>query len=232
MKGYKAFYYDWTCMNSFQYEIGKIYEMDQNEIQMCKKGFHFCQVPLSVHNYNPGYTNGCKYAEIKASGKILEDNDKCVCSRIEIIKELSLEQIRDLSSGLFIKIDGTKRYYLNGQLHCSNGPAIEYVNGIKEWWVHGERHRLDGPAIEDCNGTNEWWIVGNRDRKDGPAIENVNGRKEWWVNGERHRFDGPAIEDCTGRKEWWVHGERHRLDGPAIEDCNGTKEWWIVGKKR
>lgn len=47
-----------------------------------------------------------------------------------------------------IEIDkyGTKRYRLNGKLHCEDGPAIEYSDGSKAWYINGKRHRLDGPA--------------------------------------------------------------------------------------
>ena len=44
--------------------------------------------------------------------------------------------------------DGTKEWYLNGQLHRVDGPAIEYASGTKAWWLNGKRHRVDGPAIE------------------------------------------------------------------------------------
>jgi len=37
------------------------------------------------------------------------------------------------------KIDsyGTKRWYLNGELHCEDGPAVEWADGNKEWWLNG-----------------------------------------------------------------------------------------------
>jgi hypothetical protein len=91
-KGYKAFNDDWTCVNNFKYLIGKTYIMNENEIELCKKGFHFCRVPIDVCNYYRG--DNCKYAEIFASGKILENGNKCVCNQIEIIRELSLHQIQ------------------------------------------------------------------------------------------------------------------------------------------
>ena len=34
--------------------------------------------------------------------------------------------------------DGTKYWYLNGNLHREDGPAIERSNGTKEWWLNGE----------------------------------------------------------------------------------------------
>ena len=34
--------------------------------------------------------------------------------------------------------DGTREWYLNGQLHRGeDGPAIEYANGSREWWLKG-----------------------------------------------------------------------------------------------
>ena len=33
--------------------------------------------------------------------------------------------------------DGTKEWYLNGQLHREDGPAIERVDGYKSWWLNG-----------------------------------------------------------------------------------------------
>ena len=81
--------------------------------------------------------------------------------------------------------DGTKVWFLNGKLHRTDGPAIEYADGGKEWWLDGRLHRVDSPAIE-C----------------------PDGSKAWWLNGELHRTDGPAIEYPDGSKEWWLHSEK------------------------
>ena len=63
---------------------------------------------------------------------------------------------------LHIFPDGTKFWYLNGQRHREDGPAIEYANGHKSWYRNGQRHREDGPAIERANGDKEYWIKGQR----------------------------------------------------------------------
>jgi hypothetical protein len=34
--------------------------------------------------------------------------------------------------------DGNKFWYLNGERHRVDGPAIEYFNGKKEWYYRGE----------------------------------------------------------------------------------------------
>ena len=30
--------------------------------------------------------------------------------------------------------------------------------GTQAWYVNGQRHRLDGPAVISAAGTQEWWV--------------------------------------------------------------------------
>jgi hypothetical protein len=52
--------------------------------------------------------------------------------------------------------------------HCVDGPAVEYISGSsitlghKEWWVDGQLHREDGPAIIYADGIEEWWYRDHR----------------------------------------------------------------------
>ena len=56
---------------------------------------------------------------------------------------------------------GTREFYnSDGQLHRTNGPAIEYANGTKYWYQNGACHRIDGPAIEWDSGGKAWFING------------------------------------------------------------------------
>ena len=56
-----------------------------------------------------------------------------------------------------------------GELHCTDGPAVEDKDGYCEWWLNGERHRVDGPAIELPNGRREWWLNGEFIKSGGDA---------------------------------------------------------------
>lgn len=47
-KFYKGFNEDLTC-RGFQYEEGKTYE--ENEANLCHKGFHACEDPLDCFSY-------------------------------------------------------------------------------------------------------------------------------------------------------------------------------------
>ena len=84
-----------------------------------------------------------------------------------------------------VKVDnGDKSWYLNGELHREDGPAIEFSNGNKLWYLNGKLHREDGPAVEWSSGDKHWYLNGKLHREDGPAISRRNGGKEWYLNGQ------------------------------------------------
>jgi len=59
---------------------------------------------------------------------------------------------------------GTIKYLNeNWDYHQPNGPAyISKDSKYKSWWINGQRHRLDGPAIERRDGTKSWYLNGNK----------------------------------------------------------------------
>ena len=88
---------------------------------------------------------------------------------------------------------------------------IEYTvkvhsNGDKYWYLNGQLHREDGPAVESSNGDKYWYLNGQRHREDGPAVEGTDGSKYWYLNGQLHREDGPAVEWRAGDKSWYLNG--------------------------
>jgi len=80
-----------------------------------------------------------------------------------------------------------------------------YEDGHKEWYLNGQRHREDGPAIESADGYKSWYLNGKLHREDGAACEFADGYKSWYLNGQRHREDGPAIENADGNKFWYLN---------------------------
>ena len=74
-------------------------------------------------------------------------------------------------------------WYLNGQLHREDGPAVESANGYKSWFLNGQLHREDGPASQLADGTKSWYQNGQRHRTNGPAFERADGTKMWFLNG-------------------------------------------------
>jgi hypothetical protein len=63
---------------------------------------------------------------------------------------------------LTINDQGDKYWWLNGNPHRIDGPAIEYANGNKSWRLHGKHHRVDGPAIEFTDGNIYWCLNGTQ----------------------------------------------------------------------
>ena len=116
--------------------------------------------------------------------------------------------------------DDTKRWYLNGQLHREDGPAIERANGTRIWYLNGKLHRVGGPAAECTDGTKHWYINDKLHREDGPAIVRVTGTREWYLNNvllteeeftkkvKKKKFIAAEIETLTsygikvGQDEW------------------------------
>jgi len=63
----------------------------------------------------------------------------------------------DIKNDLIVDYYGTKFWYLNGQFHREDGPAVEYADGTKYWYLNGKRHREDGPAVEWADGDKYWY---------------------------------------------------------------------------
>jgi hypothetical protein len=79
-----------------------------------------------------------------------------------------------------VDADGTVRQYLfeGGPLHSATGPAVENtVTGRREYWLNGDRHREDGPAVERP-GRIEYWRCNLLHRDDGPAV--ITPSNEFW----------------------------------------------------
>ena len=104
--------------------------------------------------------------------------------------------------------DGTKSWFLNGEHHREDGPAVEWADGRKEWYLNGKHHREDGPARECANGSKEWWLYGYRHREDGPAFEWADGSKEWRLNDEEvHPETLVDLHLSRGTFCWWNEKE-------------------------
>ena len=94
-KGFKVFNKDWTC-NSFQYELGKTFEMDGSPI-CCNRGFHFCTNLSDCFNYY-AFNSDNKVAEIEAIGEVVSDSGdtKHCTNKIKIVRELTWHEVLDL----------------------------------------------------------------------------------------------------------------------------------------
>ena len=93
VKGFKVFNPDWTC-RGFRYEVGQTYE--ENVIpRACDRGLHFCKQARDCFNYYSFDPNN-KVAEVIALGEVAEEGDKCSTNKLQIVREISWEELLTL----------------------------------------------------------------------------------------------------------------------------------------
>ena len=79
---------------------------------------------------------------------------------MQIIKVKDWTEVPKDYTGITEYPNGTKKWYLNGELHREDGPAVEWADGSKVWFLNGENHREDGPAVEYTDGDKWWYLNG------------------------------------------------------------------------
>lgn len=102
--GYKGMDKDMKCMNDFQYEIGKTYDMPENtEVRVCSSGFHMCLNLGDVFRYK-NIVSGNRFFEVAAQVRESDmkkygksdwyaKTDKLAAKSITILRELSVDEI-------------------------------------------------------------------------------------------------------------------------------------------
>ena len=91
-KGWKVFDNHLKC-REFQYEVGKTYT-HEGKIEMCASGFHFHENVCDLFQYYD-FVDSNRVCKIVAKNVITGD-DKSVCSKIKIIKELTWYEVMSL----------------------------------------------------------------------------------------------------------------------------------------
>ena len=98
MKAYKGFDKNLEC-RGYQYQIGGEYTEDSAEL--CKKGFHACELPHDVFNYYaPAESRFCE-VDLDATDEQNSEDSKRVGARIKIGAEISVFEIAKISVKAF-----------------------------------------------------------------------------------------------------------------------------------
>lgn len=94
MKGYKAVDQNMRAIrgNNMQFELGKTYSVS-GEVVLCKNGFHFCEKIEYISGFYD-FENS-RIFEVEASGVIKSGSQKYAAERIEIVRELTKEEISE-----------------------------------------------------------------------------------------------------------------------------------------
>ena len=90
VKGYKVFNPDWTCKGK-QYTCPGKFE-ESVELSICERGMHFCKNVIDCFNYY-SFDPENKVAEVVAYGKIIKREDKYCTDKLEIVRELTWNEV-------------------------------------------------------------------------------------------------------------------------------------------
>lgn len=113
MKAYNGFDKDLKC-RGFQYEVGGEYE--EQEANICRKGFHACENPLdTLRYYRPGDSRYCD-VKLDDNGQRNNDDSKVCGKKIKIGAEIGLDGVIKAGTRfIFEKCDGATEDHVSGE---------------------------------------------------------------------------------------------------------------------
>ena len=141
----------------------------------------------------------------------------------------------------------------DGTLHRNpaDGPAVECLDGSQHFYVDGELHRMDGPAVVDVSNQVEKWYRHGELLRPGsrPAVDDtspvphretdpITGVVTWFIANPsdeaptrlRHNRWAPAVVHPDGTTECYVLGHRHCINGrPAVLGADGSVRHFVFG---
>ena len=209
VKMYKGFNKDMTC-NGFQYEEGKEYTCD--EAQLCKCGFHACEMPLDCFRYYR--PDKSVYYEVELSDideRNGDDSKRCgkkikIGAKLEIanIVRAQIEIVREHAD------NAGGNYSTNAGGNCStNAGGNDSINAGGDWSTNA-----GGNDSTNAGGVNSLCVCWNGKCKGGVGSLLVIGHRylrygKWAVDGYAHGIvDGEKIKADT----WYGY-----KDGELVE---------------
>ena len=138
MKYYKAMNKDMSC-RGFQYEIGKTYNLRRNQnLELCKRGFHFCDILANCFNYYEKYNS--IICEVEPLGRIIHsgNENKLVTDRIKIVRQLSNEEIKK------------EQYVIQDGIEMVGDDCFAYCTDLKEIIIPDSVPYIGNGAFYGC----------------------------------------------------------------------------------
>ena len=118
IRGYKVFNANWKCRDK-QYACPGVFE-EEGELKICHHGMHFCKRAIDCFNYynfNPLF----HVAEVIAIGDIVTKRDKSCTNKLEIVRELTWEEVLSLVNiGVKCTGNGNTGDYNSGNWNTGN----------------------------------------------------------------------------------------------------------------
>lgn len=130
IKAVKGFNQDMTCTPTkdikFQYEEGKTYE--EENANVCNKGFHACELPIDVFRYYPPVKS--VYHEVEMSGTVdSSESDKICSTKIKIGAKINIAGI--IKASIDIIKNKAKKESAASSGNCGNAASSGYKGSAK-----------------------------------------------------------------------------------------------------
>ena len=201
IRGFKVFNPDWTCRDK-QYTCPGAFEEDVTP-SVCDRGMHFCKKAADCFNYY-SFNPENKVAEVIAyADRTVEDGDKCATNYLEIVREISWQEILEIvNTG-----KGCTGLCNSGDCNSGNRNSGDWNSG--DWnsgdWNSGNRNSGNRNS-GDCNSGNR--NSGNRNSGDWNKCSFSNGCFNT-VEPKIYLFNKPS--DWTYR-DWLNSDARYLLN--------------------
>lgn len=143
MKGYKALDMEMRAIqgNNMQFQLGKKYTVE-GKVVPCENGFHFCE---NIEDLSFFYNiKNSRIFEVKASGTIKKEKPKYVSKSIQLVRELSKEEVNN-----YFK-QNLKELIKNGDWHVRQAVAKQGY-GL-DILVGDEDYDVRAVVAEQCYG--------------------------------------------------------------------------------
>ena len=250
-KGYKVFNQYWEC-RGFKYEVGKTYTESFKPI-CCERGFHYCTDLKDCFNYY-NFDLHNKVAEIIAHGEIdrKSDNSKCCTNKIEIVREISWEEVLRLvnmgkscsgfcNSGNRNSGDYNSGNYNSGDWNSGDCNSGNYNSGNRNSGNYNSGNYNSGNwNLGDWNKTN---FASGCFNTSEPKINLFNKPSNWtyldWLHSDARSLLNQINASTTewiseqkmSDKEKEIHPDYKITGGylkekDTLDTSNEANEWW------
>ena len=219
MRGYKVFNRDWVCLEK-QYTCPGKFEEDI-DLTVCKAGMHFCKKVIDCFNYYE-FSPKNRVAEVIAYGNICEEGDKCCTDKLEIVREISWNELLEIvNTG-----KGCTGFGNSGGCNSGNRNSGDWNSGNSN---SGDRNsgNWNSGNWNSGNGNSGKCNTGNRNTGD-------------WNTGDRNSGNCNTGDRNTGYRNTgaWNTGDRNTGDwntGDRNSGDRNTGDWntgdWNSGNR-
>lgn len=246
VKGYKVFNSDWTC-RGFQYKVGKTYT-HKGRIGLCEGGFHFCTNVADCFNYY-SFDPKNKIAEVIAHGRTISNGYKLVTDMIEIVREVSWEEMLALANtgkgntGLNNTGDNNSGECNTGDRNSGDYNTGDSNAGDKNSGYHNSGDKNSGDYNTGNTNTGEYNFgyynsgdfnsgyrnSGNNNSGDyNSGSYNSGNNNSGSYNSGNYNSGGWNLSNCNSG---WFNTENHKLMF-FDEETDMTYEQWLKHKGR